>query len=152
MYWLRFLYWLRSLYWIHYLYRFPDLWQFHNCSDFFSSLFTLCFALVSALTPASSIGLFTPTFNWIASLLFASEIFHVNASTWFWCRILLLNFLFCSFQNQSTVTTNDIVINKLTQILSYLRQGVRANKKLKKKDKDALKGVFAFIRYFSLYF
>merc|ERR1712141_735907 len=30
-------------------------------------------------------------------------------------------------ENQSTVTTNDIVINKLTQILSYLRQGVRAN-------------------------
>lgn len=37
-------------------------------------------------------------------------------------------------ENQSTVTTNDIVINKLTQILSYLRQGVRANRKSKKKD------------------
>ncbi|XP_065059295.1 protein Red-like [Rhopilema esculentum] len=43
-------------------------------------------------------------------------------------------------ENQSTVTTNDIVINKLTQILSYLRQGVRANKKGKKKDKDGIKG------------
>eukprot|EP00112_Aurelia_sp_Birch-Aquarium-sp1_P003584 Seg1402.8 transcript_id=Seg1402.8/GoldUCD/mRNA.D3Y31 product="Protein Red" protein_id=Seg1402.8/GoldUCD/D3Y31 len=43
-------------------------------------------------------------------------------------------------ENQSTVTTNDIVINKLTQILSYLRQGVRANKRSKKKEKEALKG------------
>lgn len=39
-----------------------------------------------------------------------------------------------SFQAQTTLTTNDIVISKLTQILSYLRQGTR-NKKLKKKDK-----------------
>ena len=38
------------------------------------------------------------------------------------------------------MTTNDIVINKLTQILSYLRQGVRANKKGRKKDKDGIKG------------
>lgn len=38
------------------------------------------------------------------------------------------------FQAQTTLTTNDIVISKLTQILSYLRQGTR-NKKLKKKDK-----------------
>lgn len=37
-------------------------------------------------------------------------------------------------QAQTTLTTNDIVISKLTQILSYLRQGTR-NKKLKKKDK-----------------
>eukprot|EP00794_Sanderia_malayensis_P007376 gene7376-8196_t len=43
-------------------------------------------------------------------------------------------------ENQSTVTTNDIVVNKLTQILSYLRQGVRTSKKHKKKDKDAFKG------------
>ncbi|ROT77549.1 putative protein Red [Penaeus vannamei] len=35
---------------------------------------------------------------------------------------------------QATFTTNDIVIQKLTQILSYLRTG-RANKKQKKKDK-----------------
>lgn len=35
----------------------------------------------------------------------------------------------------TTLTTNDIVINKLTQILSYLRQGRRDAKKLKKKDK-----------------
>lgn len=31
------------------------------------------------------------------------------------------------------MTTNDIVINKLTQILSYLRHGKRDAKKLKKK-------------------
>lgn len=35
------------------------------------------------------------------------------------------------FQATTTLTTNDIVINKLTQILSYLRQG-RNSKKLKK--------------------
>ncbi|XP_071514733.1 LOW QUALITY PROTEIN: protein Red-like [Panulirus ornatus] len=35
---------------------------------------------------------------------------------------------------QATFTTNDIVIQKLTQILSYLRTG-RTNKKQKKKDK-----------------
>lgn len=34
-----------------------------------------------------------------------------------------------------TLTTNDIVINKLSQILSYLRQGGRG-KKNKKRDKD----------------
>lgn len=43
------------------------------------------------------------------------------------------------FQAQTTLTTNDIVISKLTQILSYLRQGTR-NKKLKKKDKGNLEG------------
>lgn len=37
-------------------------------------------------------------------------------------------------QAQTTLTTNDIVISKLTQILSYLRQGTR-HKKMKKKDK-----------------
>lgn len=36
-----------------------------------------------------------------------------------------------------TLTTNDIVINKLAQILSYLRQGGRG-KKNKKRDKDKL--------------
>ena len=35
---------------------------------------------------------------------------------------------------QATFTTNDLVIQKLTQILSYLRTG-RASKKGKKKDK-----------------
>uniref|UniRef100_A0A670IM15 IK cytokine n=1 Tax=Podarcis muralis TaxID=64176 RepID=A0A670IM15_PODMU len=39
-----------------------------------------------------------------------------------------------TMEAQTTLTTNDIVISKLTQILSYLRQGTR-NKKLKKKDK-----------------
>lgn len=33
----------------------------------------------------------------------------------------------------TTLTTNDIVINKLTQILSYLRQGRRDKKKKKEK-------------------
>ncbi|MEQ2183386.1 hypothetical protein GOODEAATRI_032045, partial [Goodea atripinnis] len=40
-------------------------------------------------------------------------------------------------QAQTTLTTNDIVISKLTQILSYLRQGTR-HKKMKKKDKGKL--------------
>ncbi|XP_068718126.1 protein Red-like [Montipora capricornis] len=38
-------------------------------------------------------------------------------------------------ETQATLTTNDIVINKLTQILLYLRQGTRAGKKIKKKDR-----------------
>nr|XP_054586982.1 protein Red isoform X1 [Nothobranchius furzeri] len=42
-----------------------------------------------------------------------------------------------SMEAQTTLTTNDIVISKLTQILSYLRQGTR-HKKLKKKDKGEL--------------
>ncbi|XP_053400191.1 protein Red-like [Mercenaria mercenaria] len=37
-----------------------------------------------------------------------------------------------SLEVSTTLTTNDIVINKLTQILSYLRQGRRESKKLKK--------------------
>uniref|UniRef100_A0A8C0WU92 Protein Red n=1 Tax=Castor canadensis TaxID=51338 RepID=A0A8C0WU92_CASCN len=42
-----------------------------------------------------------------------------------------------TMEAQTTLTTNDIVISKLTQILSYLRQGTR-NKKLKKKDKGKM--------------
>ncbi|KAF7646134.1 hypothetical protein LDENG_00192580 [Lucifuga dentata] len=42
-----------------------------------------------------------------------------------------------SMEAQTTLTTNDIVISKLTQILSYLRQGTR-HKKMKKKDKGKL--------------
>uniref|UniRef100_A0A3Q3IR74 IK cytokine n=1 Tax=Monopterus albus TaxID=43700 RepID=A0A3Q3IR74_MONAL len=42
-----------------------------------------------------------------------------------------------SMEAQTTLTTNDIVISKLTQILSYLRQGTR-HRKLKKKDKGKL--------------
>uniref|UniRef100_A0A665TPZ2 IK cytokine n=1 Tax=Echeneis naucrates TaxID=173247 RepID=A0A665TPZ2_ECHNA len=42
-----------------------------------------------------------------------------------------------SMEAQTTLTTNDIVISKLTQILSYLRQGTR-HKKIKKKDKGKL--------------
>ncbi|KAL1777554.1 Red [Sigmodon hispidus] len=42
-----------------------------------------------------------------------------------------------TMEAQTTLTTNGIVISKLTQILSYLRQGTR-NKKLKKKDKGKL--------------
>lgn len=45
-----------------------------------------------------------------------------------------------SFESTTTLTTNDIVINKLTQILSYLRQGNRKGKKNKKgqleRDRD----------------
>ncbi|XP_022189604.1 protein Red [Nilaparvata lugens] len=40
-----------------------------------------------------------------------------------------------SFETTPTLTTNDIVINKLAQILSYLRQGPRQSKKSKRKDK-----------------
>ncbi|XP_064481605.1 protein Red-like [Ornithodoros turicata] len=40
-----------------------------------------------------------------------------------------------NLESHTTLTTNDIVINKLTQILSYLRQGIH-NRKGKKKDKD----------------
>uniref|UniRef100_A0A8D3DAL9 Protein Red n=1 Tax=Scophthalmus maximus TaxID=52904 RepID=A0A8D3DAL9_SCOMX len=42
-----------------------------------------------------------------------------------------------SMEAQTTLTTNDIVISKLTQILSYLRQGTR-HKKIKKKDKGTV--------------
>lgn len=42
-----------------------------------------------------------------------------------------------SMEAQTTLTTNDIVISKLTQILSYLRQGTR-HKKMKKKDKGKM--------------
>ncbi|XP_043215795.1 protein Red-like [Amphibalanus amphitrite] len=38
-------------------------------------------------------------------------------------------------ETATTLTTNDIVINKLTQILSYLRQG-RHGRRIKKKDKQ----------------
>ncbi|XP_076446295.1 protein Red-like [Babylonia areolata] len=44
-----------------------------------------------------------------------------------------------SLETPTTLTTNDIVINKLTQILSYLRQGKRELKKLKRKEKGKLK-------------
>ena len=42
----------------------------------------------------------------------------------------------------TTLTTNDIVINKLTQILSYLRQGARMGKRGRKRDRGlAAKGL-----------
>ncbi|XP_034230741.1 protein Red isoform X2 [Thrips palmi] len=44
-----------------------------------------------------------------------------------------------SLQTNSTLTTNDIVINKLAQILSYLRQG-RHGKKGRRKDKPGKRG------------
>lgn len=40
-----------------------------------------------------------------------------------------------SLESTTTLTTNDIVINKLTQILSYLRQGNRKGKKTKRNDR-----------------
>jgi IK cytokine len=43
-----------------------------------------------------------------------------------------------SQESTTTLTTNDIVINKLAQILSYLRQGPRHHKKSKKKDKQGV--------------
>ncbi|RDD36475.1 Protein Red [Trichoplax sp. H2] len=49
------------------------------------------------------------------------------------------------FQNaetQSDISTNDIVINKLTQILAHLRQGLRS-KKLKKKERAGKEHVTA---------
>lgn len=41
-----------------------------------------------------------------------------------------------SMDDRPTLTTNDIVINKLAQILSYLRTGPRHLKKSKKRDKQ----------------
>ncbi|KAK2185184.1 hypothetical protein NP493_243g01063 [Ridgeia piscesae] len=46
-----------------------------------------------------------------------------------------------TMESTTTQTANDIVINKLTQILSYLRQGRKESKKLKKKDKGKLKEI-----------
>ncbi|XP_033106912.1 protein Red-like [Anneissia japonica] len=43
-----------------------------------------------------------------------------------------------TMESHTTLTANDIVINKLTQILSYLRQGQRG-RKMKKKEKGKLK-------------
>lgn len=40
-----------------------------------------------------------------------------------------------NFESHTMLTTNDIVINKLTQILSYLRQGLHNRKGRKNKDK-----------------
>merc|ERR1719320_2419947 len=42
-------------------------------------------------------------------------------------------------EQKATLSTNDIVINKLTQILSYLRAGTRT----KKKKKDKMGDLFA---------
>ncbi|XP_073990622.1 IC cytokine homolog beag [Rhodnius prolixus] len=44
-------------------------------------------------------------------------------------------------ESVTTLTTNDIVINKLAQILSYLRQGPR-HKKSRKRDKVVEEGIF----------
>ncbi|CAA9999653.1 unnamed protein product [Nesidiocoris tenuis] len=45
-------------------------------------------------------------------------------------------------ETSTTLTTNDLVINKLAQILSYLRQGPRHHKKSKKREKIADEGIF----------
>lgn len=45
-----------------------------------------------------------------------------------------------TIDNTPTLTTNDIVINKLAQILSYLRQGSRHNKKGKKLKDGRVRG------------
>ena len=49
-------------------------------------------------------------------------------------RKIVANVMYVLLQASTTLTTNDIVINKLTQILSYLRQGKR-DKKKKLKEK-----------------
>ena len=54
------------------------------------------------------------------------------------CDKSLVTIFIPPLQSTTTLTTNDIVINKLTQILSYLRQGRRDAKKLKKKEKGKL--------------
>jgi len=47
-------------------------------------------------------------------------------------------------QSQATLSTNDIVINKLAQILSYLRQGKNQSKKAKKlKEKAGMENTMA---------
>ncbi|GFT04673.1 protein Red [Nephila pilipes] len=43
-----------------------------------------------------------------------------------------------SFESQTPLTTNDIVIKKLTQVLSYFQQDLH-NKMAKKKDRGKLK-------------
>ncbi|XP_014675503.1 PREDICTED: protein Red-like [Priapulus caudatus] len=45
-----------------------------------------------------------------------------------------------SVESQTTLSTNDIVIQKLTQVLSYLRSGERRKKKKEKGKADAPKG------------
>ncbi|KAL1131255.1 hypothetical protein AAG570_010873 [Ranatra chinensis] len=47
-----------------------------------------------------------------------------------------------SQESTTTLTTNDIVINKLAQILSYLRQGPRHHKKNKKKDRQVEDSIY----------
>ena len=93
---------------------------------------------------------------WWFSLKFyggGSVVFHFFL-TLVLCDVCVLYFLFCfvciryilfcfSLKATTTLTTNDIVINKLTQILSYLRQGRRESKKLKKKEKG---GCTLFLR------
>ena len=54
--------------------------------------------------------------------------------------IIFIFIFFLFFQTETTLSTNDIVINKLTQILSYLRHGVRASKKQKKREKELIRG------------
>lgn len=44
-----------------------------------------------------------------------------------------------TLEAETTLSTNDIVINKLTQILSYLRHGVRASKKQKRREKELIR-------------
>lgn len=52
--------------------------------------------------------------------------------------LMIFNLLFITLfiQSNTSLTTNDIVINKLTQILSYLRHGKRDLKKKKKVIKS----------------
>ena len=50
-------------------------------------------------------------------------------------HIRLSVFLMCLVLQSTVMTTNDIVIHKLTQVLSYLRGSRHDRKKMKRKDK-----------------
>jgi IK cytokine len=63
----------------------------------------------------------------------SGEVVEMKSSRFFF-SFKPLFFFMSKFKNSNiTLSTNDIVINKLTQILAYLRHGKKDAKKLKKK-------------------
>ena len=56
---------------------------------------------------------------------------------WLWFNSWFVGLTKYLIQSQATLSTNDIVINKLAQILSYLRQGKNQSKKAKKLKEKA---------------
>lgn len=52
-----------------------------------------------------------------------------------------------SLEEKPTLTTNDIVINKLAQILSYLRQGSKHSKKARRRERMQV-SLFSFLLHF----